>query len=53
MSSLKGVFIATQLNSTRRRVELSCVAMNTPLDDKSRRARYCSALQTLDADHVI
>jgi len=25
------VFIATQLNSTRRRVELSCVAINGPL----------------------
>ena len=29
----KGPFIATQLNSTRRRVELSCVAINGPLDD--------------------
>ena len=28
---LKGPFIATQLNSTRRRVELSCVAINGPL----------------------
>jgi len=27
----KGPFIATQLNSTRRRVELSCVAINGPL----------------------
>ena len=27
----KGAFIATQLNSTRRRVELSCVAINGPL----------------------
>ena len=27
----KGPFIATQLNSTRRRVELSCVAINAPL----------------------
>jgi len=27
-SSLKGPFIATQLDSTRRRVELSCVAIN-------------------------
>jgi len=26
----KGVFIATQLNSTRRRVELSCVAIESP-----------------------
>jgi len=26
----KGPFIATQLNSTRRRVELSCVAINGP-----------------------
>jgi len=26
-----GLFIATQLNSTRRRVELSCVAINGPL----------------------
>jgi len=29
----KGPFIATQLNSTRRRVELSCVAINGPLED--------------------
>jgi len=27
---LNGPFIATQLNSTRRRVELSCVAINGP-----------------------
>jgi len=26
----KGPFIAIQLNSTRRRVELSCVAINGP-----------------------
>jgi len=26
----KGPFIATRLNSTRRRVELSCVALNGP-----------------------
>ena len=25
------MFIATQLNSTRRRLQLSCVAINTPL----------------------
>jgi len=30
-SGTKGPFIATQLNSTRRRVELSCVAINGPL----------------------
>jgi len=28
----KGPFIATQLNSTRRRVELSCVAIDTLTD---------------------
>jgi len=28
----KGPFIATQLNSTRRRVEMSCVAINGPLE---------------------
>ena len=28
--SRKGPFIATQLNSTRRRGELSCVAINEP-----------------------
>ena len=29
--AIKGPFIATQLNSTRRRVELSCVAIDGPL----------------------
>jgi len=31
---LKGPFIATQLNSTGRRVELSCVAINGPLETR-------------------
>ena len=33
--SLRPFYIATQLNSTRRRVELSCVAISGPLQNKS------------------
>jgi len=36
----KGPFIATQLNSTRRRVELSCVAINGRLENAYRRDSY-------------
>ena len=36
----KGVFKATQLNSTRRRVELSYVAINTPLQNQNKLPLY-------------
>jgi len=36
VEATKGPFIATQLNSTRRRVELSCVAINGPLSSRYR-----------------
>jgi len=35
LSCVDEVSIATQLNSTRRLVELSCVAINTPLRSKT------------------
>jgi len=49
-NSLKGPFIVTQLNSTRRRVELSCVAIDTLTG--SRRAELigdsCSRCERVD-----
>jgi len=46
-TSSKGPFIATQLNSTRRRVELSCVAINGPLDGNHRSPK-CGSASPLD-----
>ena len=41
----KGPFVATQLNSTRRRVELSCVAINGPL--RTVKSWQCTSIKTV------
>jgi len=45
----KGQFIATQLNSTRRRVELSCVAIDTLADATQLSPTIGSATDPVDA----
>jgi len=48
----KGPFIATQLNSTRRRVELSCVAIDTLTDATQLNCRRRSVMQLTQLNSV-
>jgi len=48
---IKG-FIATQLNSTGRRVELSCLAINTPLTTAQELAAYIEIQRSHTSDFI-